>query len=208
MILGFTGAAGAGAKAPCIAAVPKGSAASGRVSVLPVKRLLLLCLVFDQKVFLLPCRQCTHGAGIRRRRSWAHMPFPAGSCTQHSYFIIHPAVFETSIVTKFGRFFHLLFIQKTVSYPAAAGFPPQQSSSYFHSPGIPPGFRPPPGLLHRHPEALPCTVQRLPPNALPAPAVKVIPRQRVADGRKMHPDLMGATRYRHTGCKAQAVFCL
>ena len=37
------------------------------------------------------------------------MPFPAGSCTQYSYFIIHPAVFETSIVTKFGRFFHLLF---------------------------------------------------------------------------------------------------
>ena len=33
------------------------------------------------------------------------MPFPAGSCTQHSYFIIHPAVFETSIVTNLGGSF-------------------------------------------------------------------------------------------------------
>ena len=43
--------------------------------------------------------------------------------------------------------------------------------------------------VHRHRKALPGAVQRLPANALPAAAVKVVPGKRMANRRKMHPDL-------------------
>ena len=39
-------------------------------------------------------------------------------------------------------------------------------------------------------------------------AVKVVPGKRMADGRKMHPDLVGAASHRHAGRKAKAVFFL
>ena len=49
-------------------------------------------------------------------------------------------------------------------------------------------------------------MERLPPDARPAPAVEVISGQRVADGCKMYPYLVGAARHRDAGRKAQAVF--
>ncbi len=79
------------------------------------------------------------------------MPFPAGSCTQHSYFIIHPAVFETSIVTKFGRFFHLLFTKKLFHILRQRAF--RRSSLPVIS--ICRAFHPDSALhrgVHRHPE--------------------------------------------------------
>ena len=63
------------------------------------------------------------------------------------------------------------------------------------------------GVL-RHPEGLLCAVQCLPPDAVPAAAVEVIPGQRMADGRKVHPDLVGAAGHRHAGGQAQAVLYL
>ena len=50
-------------------------------------------------------------------------------------------------------------------------------------------------------------MERLPGNAVTVPAVKVVPGQRVADGCKVHPDLMGAARHGNTGGKAQALRC-
>ena len=63
-------------------------------------------------------------------------------------------------------------------------------------------------VSQRHSERLAGAVEGLPSDAGPAPAVEVIPGQRVADGSKMHPDLMGAARHRHAGREAEAVFCL
>ena len=48
-------------------------------------------------------------------------------------------------------------------------------------------------------------MERLPGNAVTVPAVKVVPGQRVTDGCKVHPDLMGAARHGNTGGKAQAL---
>ena len=185
--------------------MPKGSAASGRVSVLPVKRAAAPLSCLRSKGFSpsLPpmhtrCRDKTAAV------LGAHA-FPAGSCTQHSHFIIHLPSLKQALSQNLGGSF-TYFSPKSCFISCGSGFPPQQSSSYFHSPGIPPGFRPPPGCT---PAPGSSGLRSAAPAAqcAPAPAVKVIPSQRVADGRKMHPDLMGAARYRHTGCKAQAVFC-
>lgn len=51
-------------------------------------------------------------------------------------------------------------------------------------------------------------MERLPGNAVTVSAVKVVPGQRVADGCKVYPDLMGAARHGNTGGKAQALRCL
>ena len=51
-------------------------------------------------------------------------------------------------------------------------------------------------------------MERLPPDARPAPAVEVIAGQRVADGCKMYPYLVGPARHRDAGREAQAVFGL
>ena len=130
--------------------------------------------------------------------------------TRITLFIIHPASAETSIDTKFGLSFHLLFTKYTNLDKKLCHILRQRA---FHC------HRPQGRLVHRyfdadavrhplaarHPERLFCAVERLPPDARPAPAVEVISGQRVADGCKMYPYLVGPARHRDAGREAQAV---
>ena len=64
----------------------------------------------------------------------------------------------------------------------------------------------PESVSYTHLDVYKRQVERLPPDARPAPAVEVISGQRVADGCKMYPYLVGPARHRDAGREAQAVF--
>lgn len=110
---GSYGAAGAGAEARCTAAVPKGSEASVRAWVLRARGSAAPVSYLRSKGFSpsLPPAAHHHVHPLpKSQRLYETCRQPSARvCTEYSYFIIHPARIETSIVTKFGRFFHLLF---------------------------------------------------------------------------------------------------
>ena len=141
------------------------------------------------------------------------LPHKCSFFYKNTLFIIHPARAETSIDTKFGPSFHLLFTKFTNSAKELRHIGGQRAFHRHRAQGR---------LVHRrfdadavlqrltarHSERLAGAVEGLPSDACPAPAVEVIPGQRVADGRKVHPDLVGAAGHRHAGREAEAVFCL
>ena len=126
--------------------------------------------------------------------------------------IIHSARADTRLVTKFGQSFHRGFT--VFSYFSIQQCPHILGQGALHSNGagvfLHRRFQPDAAGhlgVSRHPETLPGAMERLPGNAVTVPAVKVVPGQRVADGCKVHPDLMGAARHGNTGGKAQALRC-